>query len=703
MTGVIRPTPSLVVSTGLSSHWLSRTRPEVKDNNWPYSNIDRFVLAGLESSNLEPSPDADRITLLRRAYFVLTGLPPTRQQAETFINDTQPDAYERLVDQLLASPQFGERWGRHWLDLARYADSNGMDENFLFREAWRYRNWVIDAVNKNIPLNRFLLEQIAGDLLPFESTEQRDQQRIAAGFMVVGPKVLLGNDPNERVMDVADEQLNTIGRAVLGQTLGCARCHDHKFDPIPTADYYAMTGILTSTSVLEQRYMLGQQRVMEQLIGLGDDGADLDNAYEKYWRERPALTKKQEQAKQALKLLTDNKLPAFDEFAKKHVDAVAEGAADSTRPREERIELQKKLSDSFDQAVANPPKIPPRAMTPIDRDKPTDEAIRVAGKFNDKGEVVPRGFLQVVSRTPVTLPADGSGRVELAQWLTDTDNGAGHLAARVLANRIWYHVIGRGIVRTVDNFGRTGETPSNPELLDHLASQLIESGWSRKSLIRRLMLSRTFRMSSHHNDAAFAVDPENSLNWRANRRRLEPESLRDAMMLAAGTLDLKPMDSTVWYLGDQATAVGANTNRRRTDFPCRSVYLPVIRNDLPEIFDVFNFADPQAGTGMRPDTLIPTQGLFLLNEQFVYETARATATRVLEQTDSSDPMVIAAELRNLLFNDPGSHEDQELLVRFVDQFRELPIKEDDDTDLEVRAWTLASQALFASSQFQMVE
>ena len=217
------------------------------------------------------------------------------------------------------------------------------------------------------------------------------------------------------------------------------------------------------------------------------------------------------------------------------------------------------------------------------------------------------------------------------------------------------------------------------------------------------MLSRTFRMSSQHDDAAFTIDPENSLNWRANRRRRGPESLRDSMMLAAGTLDLKPMDSTVYYLGDQATAVGANTNRRRTDFPCRSVYLPVIRNDLPEIFDVFNFADPQAGTGMRPNTMVPTQGLFLLNEQFVYDSAKATATRVLKEAETSDPAVVAAQLRNLLFSDSGSDEDQELLIHFVNQLRELPMKEEDETDRELRAWTLATQALFASSQFQMVE
>ena len=261
------------------------------------------MLAQLEAANLTPAEDADRRTLIRRVYFQLIGLPPTPEQVTAFLNDDDPDAYERLVDQLLNSPQFGQRWGRHWLDLARYADSNGLDENFLFREAWRYRNWVIDAVNADLPFDRFLPEQIAGDLLPFESIEQRDRQRIAAGFLVVGPKVLLGSDPNQRRMDVADEQLDTIGRAVLGQTLGCARCHDHKFDPVPTADYYALAGILTSTQVMERRYMLGEQRVMERLVGLGSDGEQLNAAYEKYWRERPQLQKQQKQAKSALELL----------------------------------------------------------------------------------------------------------------------------------------------------------------------------------------------------------------------------------------------------------------------------------------------------------------------------------------------------------------------------------------------------------------
>src|SRR5262249_9870085 len=262
----------------------------------------------------------------------------------------------------LSSPQFGETWGRHWLDLARYADSNGLDENFLFREAWRYRNWVIAAVNADLPFDRFLTEQLAGDLLPFDSIEQRDGQRIAAGFLGVGPNVVLGNDPRERRMDIADEQIDTVGRAVLGQTLGCARCHDHKFDPVPTADYYALAGIFTSTQVMQRRYMLNEQRQMERLAGLGADGEALNTADETYWREQLKLKEREKQVKSALVLVELGDDGALEELAAKQADAVAAGAADTSQTQEQRVASQKELLAKVQAELANPPKIPPRAM-----------------------------------------------------------------------------------------------------------------------------------------------------------------------------------------------------------------------------------------------------------------------------------------------------------------------------------------------------
>ncbi len=683
------------------THWafgpLSKPLPSMVGRN---SAIGGFVLAKLKEAKLEPADRADRVTLIRRVYLQLIGLPPTSKQVDLFVDDKRPDAYERLVDRLLASPQFGQRWGRHWLDLARYADSNGLDENFLFREAWRYRNWVIDAINADTTYDRFLLEQLAGDLLPHDSIEQRDRQRIAAGFLVIGPKVLLGNNPQERRMDVADEQLDTIGRAILGQTLGCARCHDHKFDPIPTADYYALAGIFTSTQVMEQRYMLGQQRLMEQLVGLGPDGDDTDGKYEKFWRERPKIQKRIEKAKAALDLLNKGDAKSADEIRKQHADAVAKDAADETRPVEERSKAQKKFLAELVKA-AEPPSIPPRAMIPADVKTPADESIRLAGQFDRLGEKVPRGFLRVLSGSPASIPAGDSGRLEFAQWLTAAD-GAGRTAARVLANRIWRHLLGRGIVKTVDNFGRTGESPSHPQLLDYLANELIESGWSVKHLVRKIVMSEAFRRSSQASSKSLSIDPENRLLWRANRRRLDPEVFRDSMLMIAGSLDLASMDSTVWYLGDQATAVGANKNRRRTDFACRSVYFPVIRNDLPELFDAFDFADPHATTGMRPETMVATQSLFVLNDESVMTAAETLARRLLnERIEGRENALVSEMFTRIIGAKPGETERDELHGFIEEVTGDLSKK--GVKDAELQAWTLACHALFASSRFQFVE
>lgn len=669
--------------------------------DWPRSTIDVYILAKLEASDLQPAPDASRRTLARRVYTQLIGLPPSPEQLDAFLADDRPDAYPRLVDQLLESPQFGERWGRHWLDLARYADSNGLDENFLFREAWRYRNWVIDAFNTDMPFDRFLLEQIAGDLLPYDSVEQRDRQRIGAGFMVVGPKVLLGNDPKKQRMEVADEQLDTIGRAILAQTLGCARCHDHKFDPVPTADYYALAGILTSTRVMERRYMLGQQRVMEQLVGLGADGDAIDASYEKFWRELPKTKEKRKQAKSALELLNKGDTKALEALAEKHAEAVAKGAADVKQTIEERLKAQQELIASLDAAV-KPLEIPPRAMIPGDADTPTDEHIRLAGQFDRLGDKVPRGFLRVISEEAVEIPEGQSGRLQLARWLTAIEGGAGPLTARVFANRIWHHLIGRGIVRTVDNFGRTGEEPTHSALLDHLARELIDSGWSTKDLVRKIVLSRTFMMSSRHDASGHQRDPGNRLLWRAHRRRLDPESMRDAMLAAAGKLDPRPMDSTVWYLGDQATAVGENKNRRRTDFPCRSVYLPVIRNDLPEVFDVFDFADPHTTTGMRSQTMVATQGLFILNDDSVMDAAEAAAGRLLANAPNDDQEDLVDAMFGLVLNAQPTDEERGDVLTFVRQMRER-LAASGEADADRRAWSIACHALFASSRFQTLE
>ena len=706
---------------GASEHWAHHalrpgTVPEVPSDHWSKGPIDRYVLDSLHKKGLKPVGDASAAQLVRRLTFQLTGLPPDEHMAQEFVENHSAEATEQLVDRLLASPRFGERFGRHWLDLARYADSNGLDENFLFREAWRYRNWVRDALNDDMTFDRFMLEQIAGDLLPHSSTAQRDRQRIAAGFLVIGPKVLLGNNPENQRMEVADELLDTLGKVVLGQTLGCARCHDHKFDPVPTADYYALAGIFASTQVMQPRFMLGEQRVMERLVGLGDDGEKRNAEYEAYYRELPALREKAKKAGEVFALLRQGREELLSQSEREqYSDALAAEALDGNLPPLDRIAGQGSYVQELKQRLASPPPIPPRAMIPADVDKPADEHIRIAGKFDDKGAKVPRGFLRVLcTAQPVALPESESGRIALSHWLVDTQQLSGQLAARVLANRIWHHVMGRGIVRTVDNFGTTGEPPSHPELLDYLASRLIESGWTIKALVREIVLSHTFALSTELSAQALEADPENQFLWRANRRRLDPESFRDAMLMAAGQLDLSPMDSTVWYLGDQATAVGSNPVRRRTDFPCRSFYLPVIRNDLPELFEAMDFTNPHMATGARPSTTAPSQAWFVMNDAMVMKAAEQMAERILrEHPDRSPQHRVAAMFRwttgfapsEYCSNDSQACADNSTHRAMLDYIQNMTdqLKSQQVDQPERRAWSLACHALLASSRFQYID
>ncbi len=689
---------------------------EPDNDQWSRGTIDRLVLHTLQQQGLKPVQDATPAQLLRRLTFQLTGLPPSESESRAFIENKSSDAIAQVVDRLLTSPRFGERFGRHWLDLARYADSNGLDENFLFREAWRYRNWVRDAINQDMTYDRFVLEQIAGDLLPYESIAQRDRQRIAAGFIVIGPKVLLGNNPENQRMEVADELLDTVGKVVLGQSLGCARCHDHKFDPIPTADYYALAGIFASTQVMEQRFMLGEQRVMERLVGIGDDENKLNEEYEAFYRALPALREKSKKAAEAYALIRQAREELLTESEREEFrESLAAEALDSTLPPLDRIEAQGNYVDELKKRIASPPPIPPRAMSPTDIAKPADEHIRVAGKFDDKGEQVRRGFLRVLCQgDSVTIPESESGRVALSRWLVDPKQPSGQLAARVLANRVWHHLIGRGLVRTVDNFGVTGEMPSHPELLDYLAGQLIRSDWSIKALVREIVLSHTFALATEISNEGQAVDPDNQYLWRANRRRLDPESFRDAMLMAADQLDLSPMDSTVWYLGDQATAVGKNPVRRRTDFPCRSFYLPVIRNDLPELFEAMDFTNPHVATGSRPITTAPSQALFMLNDQMIMQAADQIADRLLKNPQLAEPEQRVTAMLSMIvgqsFKDgdaPADEEDDsfsihQTMLEFVRkakvQFQDAQVEHP-----ERRAWSLACHALLASSRFQYLD
>jgi hypothetical protein len=675
--------------------------PEVENKDWPRRAIDRFILAKLEEKRVTPSPDASQLILLRRLTFDLIGLPPTPEDMEAFQADGSPVAVERVVDRLLGSKQFGERWGRHWLDVARYADSNGSDENFTYYDAWRFRNYVIDAFNKDKPFDQFVREQIAGDLLPSAGQKQRDEQITATGFLVLGPKVIGDDDKEQLRMDVIDEQIDTVGKAFLGLSLGCARCHDHKFDPVPTRDYYALAGIFGSTETVHGNLLHRRDLSGWNLRPLGPDGDRLYREWKAYDEKVDSLKKKQEQSKSELASL------------KKKVEAAAKEAAAATsaakQPRAENIEANKiseleqtlkSLAAEIKQLSEKPPLKPPLAMAVFDRDAIADARICVRGDMHQQGDVVPRGFIQVANYgRHSNFSAGQSGRLELAEWLVDPRNP---LTARVMANRIWHHLFGMGLVRTVDDFGRQGERPSHPELLDYLAARFMAMDWSCKKLIREIVLSRVYQLSSEHSEEAYRVDPENRLLWRMNRRRLEVEALRDSVLAISGQLDASPAESVVANLPDQATGVG---DKPRKPFPSvrRTVYLPVIRNDLRPEFQILDFADPQTVSGRRNLTSVAPQSLFLMNSQLLRDSARSLAERLSKRAGSLDEKEFVREAcREILGRSPTAGEIQFSIEYLAECSKEIS---GDSKDQQSKATALADlcQALMCSSQFLYVD
>ena len=840
--------------------------PQVRNAAWVKSPLDAFVLSALEAKGLTPAPPADKRTLIRRATFDLTGLPPTPDAVRAFLDDTRPDAFARVIDRLLASPRYGERWGRHWLDVARYADSNGLDENLVYRHAWRYRDYVIQAFNKDKPYDLFLKEQLAGDLLPAADDATSFERWTATGFLSLGAKMLAEDDPVKMEMDIIDEQLDTSARTFMGLTVGCARCHDHKFDPIPQADYYSMAGIFKSSKTMENfnvvakwhEYVLApeaeRQKLQEHLDKIearnkeitrisgaenkrlieearGRVGAYLLAAddllrYEKIalqpagtrgqpspaavkrdagtfdrgnaprtlqkeknnvptdvkgpyfaeydatvaaageyqldmleeetgagtldvWingvlemRGKSAVTNRKASpeaggwsvsgvfplaaGKNTIRLEHKSRFPYFEalllsplpgnveaprsleqagrkysvnpSFLAQWVEEMrrSKGAPHSvlyalyayagkqrldgdalsgwTSPAAERFrgfnpktreelaaryqelfveadrqwqELEKTraalpkektprnnvkqaegLSDAgleafreLSYAKAGPFSAPgdakqyypaavreqltaleterkaledatpdlPRAMGVRDGEKIANLQINIRGSHWTLGEEAPRRFLRVVAGdNQPPIPPQQSGRLQFAEWLAKPDHP---LTSRVMANRIWRWHFGRGIVPSMDNFGRLGEMPTNQPLLDWLALRFVEQGWSIKRMHRLIMLSSTYQMSSAYNAGAFETDPENTLLWRANRRRLEAEAIRDAVTAVSGEIDLT-MGGTILKFKDRQYV--SNTEQRggaNYDLPRRSVYMPVVRSSMYEMFQAFDLPD----------------------------------------------------------------------------------------------------------------
>jgi len=596
---------------------LRHTPPRVDDPAWPRTDMDRFVLEKMQQSALTPVADADAGALLRRVTFDLTGLPPSVEAIADFERDLSASAFEQVVDRLLASPRFGERWGRHWLDVVRYADSLGSTTNVLLQQAWRYRDYVIRSFNHDKPYDQFVREQIAGDLLPAATHAEREEKQLATGFLALSVVNLAQPDPTVYNWEVIAEQLDTMGRAFLGLTLGCARCHDHKFAPIPTSDYYALGGILESSEVFAG---YDQLRVKNPYIYLRNDRlVALGGAREQKHLEELTATLKgfDDEIIRLNQIKTDFQagldVPDFD---REKTDAEIN----------ENTKRWKDLNREFE-------KVHVLAMGVRDRPSAGNARLRVQGLAHNLGPEVPRGFLQILDPPGEPYPkidATESGRRQLAEWLTRRQNP---LIARVLVNRIWHHLFGRGLVRTVDNFGPSGERPSHPELLDYLAVDFMENGWSVKRVIREILLSRVYQLSTAHHPGNYQRDPQNLFLWRMAPRRLEVEAVRDAILSVSGNLESRPpAPLPATDSNDLGRGEGYWAEQFRSGY--RTVYVPVLRRLLPPMFEVFDFAPPEEVTGARDVTTVPTQALFLMNSPFVSAQAQAAAKRLLlRETD----------------------------------------------------------------------
>ena len=953
------PKPSPVNITEGRRFWafqplISPPLPKVKDSRWGQSPWDRFILAGLEAKGLKPAPATDKRTLIRRATFDLTGLPPSPAEVEAFLADNSPHAFARVIDRLLASPQYGERWGRHWLDVARYSDSNGLDENLAYANAFRYRDYVIRAFNSDKPYDRFLHEQLAGDLLPTTADEpesQRFDRLTATAFLSLGPKMLAEDDPRKMEMDIIDEQVDTTSRALLGLTMGCARCHDHKYDPLAQTDYYSLASIFKSTKTMENfrvvavwhehsvataeevarseahdklikaketeqkdRTRLAQEEFLSaerkqagrylvaaaELVAYGGAGkatptgnlpelkplavkskskspvpegivieaeaytrgtflkrgpiiqnaggaeffneAEYDVAIPKDGNYQLDLLYtstggrhvrlfvngqlvKSEAANQAtggfddamvqwfaegiynlkqgrvtLRVEQTGPTPHLDKLALTPTAAAPTVALRALKPGEKSLpqlaterklkedllqrcvvflrsasptnpvaalsqpaptnaasadQMAMRAQEQFDLALQSngqtqdtnlkairavlldakgPFQLPPKPerffpeatraalakleveQKDLEKKRPVlpkamgvrdgevaDLKVHLRGNYLTLGTPTQRRFPEVlVAGKPTPIPDGRSGRLEFARWLTSPENP---LPARVMVNRIWQWHFGTGLVRSVDNFGRLGERPTHPELLDWLASEFRQRGWSIKEMHRLLMLSSTYQMSTARTSKGDAVDPENKLMHRFNRRRLEAEEVRDSILLLGGKLDLTiggqlmTFNNRAYVTG--VAGVGARTSNY--DHPRRSVYLPILRSAVYEVLQAFDFGDPSVINGERGSTVVAPQALFMINSDLVAQNAAAMAEALLARSEIGDAERLRLAWQRAFARLPTADESKRMLnlvERLEHQFTPNPAKPE---AARQQAWRSLCRVLMASNEFIYLE
>jgi hypothetical protein len=604
--------------------------PAVKDAAWPKTDIDRFILARLEGEGLPHAAPADKRTLIRRATFDLTGLPPTPDEIDTFLKDDSPDAFAKVVDRLLKSPHYGERWARHWLDVARYAEDQahtfGVKPN---TEAYRYRDWVIDALNADMPYDLFVKRQIAADMIDGD-TPDGIKQRPALGFFGLGAQYYKNSDAARAAADELDDRVDTLARGFLGLTVSCARCHDHKFDPIPTQDYYSLAGVFSSCK-------------LANLPMVPKAEADRYAAAQKPLQE------------------ADSKLKELQK-------------AEKSKPTADGKQRIKDLQAEMDKLKKSAPPAPPMAHA-LAEAAPTDMHVYVRGNPAQQGDLAPRRFLRVLAGDDPPHFTKGSGRLELANAIASKDNP---LTARVIVNRVWAWHFGRGLVGTPSNFGQLGERPTHPELLDDLAARFVENGWSLKWLHREIVLSATYQQDSAAHET---VDPDNRLLGRMNRRRLDVEAYRDALLAASGQLDQS--------FGGPTLDLNSGQNRRRT------LYGKVSRHELNGLLRLFDFPDANITSERRTETTVPQQQLFVMNSPFVIGQAKALAARVSSEERDDAGRVRRAYL--LAYGRPATEAEVTVARHY------LGGKDDSTEKNSLTRWERYAQALLAANEFLYVD
>jgi hypothetical protein len=648
------------------------TPPDIADEKIRLTDVDRFIHAKLVNQGLAPSSPADKRTLLRRVKFALTGLPPTLQEITAFTIDDSPGAFMRVVNRLLASPHYGEHWGRHWLDVVRYADylSPQADnvkgpgkENFDFEfySAYRYRDWVVGALNRDMPFDEFLVHQIAGDQLTSVSGgEFYADGLIATTVLSIGLWDYGDADKKKIVSDIVDDQINLVGKAFLGMTLACARCHNHKFDPISTEDYYGLAGIFYSTRILKN---VGP-------VGLHTNALRVPLATADYLSTRETQLAQIDQLKKKLGINEAAKIGDPDSDS----EDANQNASDAALSEHEKTKLKEKLKILEKQLLPDPP----TAMAAIDGPTPGglfpeigDVPIHYAGRYDDLGPKVPRRLPKFFCGDEQLPIKDGSGRWELAQWIANAENP---LTARVIVNRVWHQLFGQGIVRTPNNFGLLGERPTHPDLLDWLARRFIDDGWSLKQLIRMIVDSHTFQQESL---SPQTTDPEN--RWLAcySSRRLRAEEIRDSMLSVTQCLDPK--------LGGFATQ---DLHR-----PRRSLYIQTVRTDRRNFSTLFDAADPEQCIGRRAVSTIAPQSLFFLNDKFVHEQAANLAKRLTSESPDDDRLCIQRAYLVLFGREPDA-EEAALGLELIAQAR----KRNPET-----VWNEYAHVLLCTNEFCYVE